>query len=133
MVNHQFVCLYLQDAHHVLKRFGRDGSFLGEIGLPMIGSVVTLNGQREDKELFYAFQSFVCPTTIYRYDFETDASQILFTPPIQFDFSPYVTRQVFATSKDGTRVPMFLVHRQELTVQPRSPRCSTVTAGSTYP
>jgi prolyl oligopeptidase len=114
LVNHQFICMYLQDAHHVLKRFGRDGSFLGEIGLPMIGSVVTLNGRREDKELFYAFQSFVCPTTIYRYDFESDTSQVLFAPPIQFDFSPYVTRQVYAVSKDGTRVPVFLVHRQDL-------------------
>jgi prolyl oligopeptidase len=118
MVNHQFVCLYLQDAHHVLKRYGRDGSFLGEISLPMIGSVVMLNGQRKDKELFYAFQSFVCPTTIYRYDFEGDASLTLFTPPIQFDFSPYVTRQVFATSKDGTRLPLFLVHRKELPPAP---------------
>jgi len=119
MVNHQFVCLYLQDAHHALKRFGRDGSFLGEIGLPMIGSVVTLSGRRADKELFYAFQSFVCPTTIYCYDFGDDASLTLFSPPIQFDFSPYVTRQVFAMSKDGTRVPMFLVHRQELQAAPQ--------------
>ena len=119
MVNHQFVCLYLQDAHHVLKRFGRDGSFLGEISLPMIGSVVTLNGQRSDKELFYAFQSFVCPTTIFRYDFGSGASQALFTPPIQFDFSPYVTRQVFATSQDGTRVAMFLVHREGMPEGPQ--------------
>ena len=119
IVNHQFVCLYLQDAHHVLKRFGRDGSFLGEISLPMIGSVVTLNGQRSDKELFYAFQSFVCPTIIYRYDFESGVSQALFTPPIQFDFSPYVTRQVFTTSQDGTRVAMFLVHREGMPEGPQ--------------
>jgi prolyl oligopeptidase len=113
MVHHQLVCLYLHDAHHALKRFGCDGSFQGEISLPMIGSVIALHGRREDKELFYAFQSFVCPTTIYRYDFEADASQALFRPSIQFDFSPYVTRQVFATSQDGTRVPLFLVHRQD--------------------
>jgi len=119
MVNHQFVCLYLQDAHHTLKRFGRDGSFLGEMGLPMIGSVVMLNGQREDREMFYAFQSFVCPNIVYRYDFSGDTSQVLFAPPIHFDFSSYVTRQVFATSKDGTRVPMFLVHRQGLPADPQ--------------
>ncbi len=114
MVNHQFVCQYLQDAHHVLKRFGQDGGFLGEIGLPMIGSVMALHGRGKDTELFYAFQSFVCPPTLFRYDFARDASQTLFTPPVQFDFSPYITRQVFATSKDGTRVPLFLVHRREL-------------------
>jgi prolyl oligopeptidase len=119
MVNHQFICLYLQDAHHVLKRYERDGSFLGEIGLPMIGSVVTLYGRREDKELFYAFQSFVCPTTIYRYDFAEDASQVLHKPIIQFDLNLYDTRKVFATSQDGTRVPMFLVHRKDLPPTPQ--------------
>jgi prolyl oligopeptidase len=119
MVNHQFVCMYLQDAHHALKRYGQDGSFLGAINLPMIGSVVSLNGQREDEELFYAFQSFACPTTIYRYDFRTDTSQVLFTPPIQFDFSPYVTRQVFVTSKDGARLPMFLVQRKDIPSTPQ--------------
>jgi prolyl oligopeptidase len=119
MANHEFVCRYLHDAHHLLKRYSREGAFLGEIGLPMIGSVVMLNGQRKDKELFYAFQSFACPTTIFRYDFETGLSQTLFTPPIHFDFSPYVTRQVFATSKDGTRVSLFLVHRRDLPVGPQ--------------
>jgi prolyl oligopeptidase len=119
MVNHQFVCLILQDAHHLLKRYARDGGFLGEISLPMIGSVVTLNGRRSDDELFYAFQSFVCPTTIFRYDFNRDASQTLFAPPIRFDFSPYVTRQEFITSRDGTRLPMFLVQRSQL---PQSPQ-----------
>lgn len=118
MVNHQFICLYLQDAHHTLKRFARDGSFLGEIGLPMIGSVMELHGRRKDTELFYAFQSFVCPNTIFRYDFSRGTSQTLFTPPIQFDFNTYTTRQTYATSKDGTRVPMFLVHRKQLSQGP---------------
>jgi prolyl oligopeptidase len=118
MVNDQFVGLYLHDAHHRLERFGRDGTPLGEIRLPMIGSVVALNGERRDRELFYAFQSFVCPTTIYRYDFQRGDSEVIFTPPINFDFTPYVTRQVFTTSKDGARIPMFLVHKRELPDSP---------------
>lgn len=119
MVNDQFVVLYLHDAHHRIRRFALDGTFLGEIGLPTLGSIVVMpnwgfNGGRSDEELFYAFQSFAVPTTIYRYDFQRDASETLFAPPIDFDFSPYETRQVFVTSKDGTQVPMFLVHRRGL-------------------
>ena len=119
MVNDQFICLYLHDAHHLLRRYNLDGSLAGEIGLPGIGSIVgltdwDLHGERQDDELFYAFHSFASPPTVYRYDFTIEASQSLFTPPIQFDFSPYETRQVFATSKDGTQVPMFLTARRDV-------------------
>jgi prolyl oligopeptidase len=120
IVSNQFVCVYLHDAYHKLLRFALDGAPLGEIMLPMIGTVFHnfenwgFNGGRRDHELFYAFQSFICPTTIYCYDFWADTNTLLSTPPIKFDFSPYIVRQVFATSKDGTHIPMFLVHRSDL-------------------
>lgn len=127
IVKDQFVAIYLHDAYHQMRRFRIDGTPLGEIKLPMIGSIIYdsdnwgFNGGRHDPDLFYAFQSFACPTTIYRYDFATDTSQVLFTPPIAFDFSPYVTRQVFVSSKDGTRIPMFLVHRRDMPASPPQP------------
>ena len=119
LVNDQFVIIYMHDAHELLRRFGLDGTPLGEIPLPTLGSVSlayipTLAGKREDKELFYLFHSFAHPVTVFRYDFQSGRSEALFTPPIQFDFSPYVTRQVFVPGKDGTQVPMFLVHRKDL-------------------
>ena len=103
----------------VLRRYGLDGAPLGEIPLPTLGSIVLMenwgfNGSRRDRELFIAFQSFAWPTSIYRYILRQEGLETLFTPPIQFDFSPYVTRQVFVSSKDGTRVPLFLIHRREL-------------------
>ncbi len=112
MVHDSFVALYLHHAHHQLKIFNRDGAPVGEIALPTIGSILSLNGRREDDELFYSFNSFVYPPTIYRYDFKENITELLAAPRIDFDFAPYQTRQVFVTSKDGTRVPMFLVHKR---------------------
>jgi prolyl oligopeptidase len=62
--------------------------------------------------MFYAFHSFIHPLTIFRYDLNTNESEIIFQPPIEFNFEDYETEQVFVTSKDGTKVPMFLNHRK---------------------
>jgi prolyl oligopeptidase len=119
MVSNQFLCLYLHDAYHRMEYFDIDGKPAGEIPLPTMGSIVlmpdwTFNGEREDDDLFFAFQSFAHPTTIYRYDFIRAESSILYSPPIDFDFSAYEIRQVFVNSRDGTPVPMFLVQRRDL-------------------
>lgn len=127
MVNNQFVTLHLRDAHHEIRRFALDGAPLGEIPLPTLGSIQAdvggagLNGEREDSELFYAFASFAQPVTVYRYDLTNGQSSVVFAPSLAFDFSPYETRQVFVTSKDGARVPMFLVHRRGLARDGRNP------------
>ena len=126
IINDQFVTIYLHDAHELLKRFALNGTLLGEIQLPTLGSVTygyasTLAGRREDREMFYLFHSFAHPMTVFRYDFEAGRSDVIFKPSIQFDFSPYVMRQVFVTSKDGTKVPMFLVHRADLKPDGQNP------------
>jgi prolyl oligopeptidase len=120
LVNNQFVALYLRDAHHQLRRFDLEGEFLGEIALPGLGSIVSTNlnlslfGERKDRELFFAFHSFVNPPTVYRYDFIQEVSELLEVPAIDFDFSQYETQQVFINSKDGTRLTLYLVHRPGL-------------------
>ena len=126
IINNQFVAIYLHDAHELLKCFSLDGNLLGEIKLPTLGSVTygygsTLAGRREDKEMFYLFHSFVHPVTVFRYDFENGISEEIFKPSIQFDFTPYITRQVFVTSKDGTKVPMFLIHHTDLKLNGQNP------------
>jgi prolyl oligopeptidase len=127
MVHDEFIALYLHDAHHRLARFDLAGRPLGEIRLPTLGAIpsngsfLNLTGRREDDELFYGFWSFLYPVTIFRYDFEREASEQLFAPALDFDASPYITRQVFATSKDGTQVPMFLTHRRDLAPGDQNP------------
>jgi prolyl oligopeptidase len=119
IINNQFVTIYLQDAHELIKCFSLSGKFLREISLPTLGSVTygyesTLAGRRTDKEMYYLFHSFAFPVSVFRYDFEGGISEVIFKPSIDFDFSPYDTRQVFANSRDGTRVPMFLVQRKDM-------------------
>jgi prolyl oligopeptidase len=126
IINDKFVTIYLHDAHELLKVFSLDGTFLGDIPLPTLGSVTlayvpTLAGRREDKEMFFLFHSFAHPVTVFSYDFETGEVEEIFRPSIQFDFSPYITRQVFATSKDGTKIPIFLVHRADLKLDGQNP------------
>lgn len=126
IIHDQFIAIYLHDAHELIKRFSLDGTPQGEVSLPTLGSVTygyssTIAGRRKDNEMFYLFHSFAVPTTVFCYDFKTGESRELFAPEIQFDFSPYVTRQVFATSKDGTRVPMFLVHRKGIHLDGENP------------
>ena len=121
LLGDEFVCLVMQDASHRLKRYSLSGEYRGDVGLPTLGSVVALNAERDDAQLFYSFTSFLHPTTSYRYDAATGASETLYAPELAFDATPYTTRQVFATSPDGTRVPMFLVHRKDLQIDGRNP------------
>ncbi|HEY5728814.1 MAG TPA: prolyl oligopeptidase family serine peptidase [Anaerolineales bacterium] len=119
MVNNQFTALYNEDAHHVLRLFKLDGSPDGEIPFPALGSVVQINdlgihASREEYELFFTFQSFLYPTTVYRYTFETRSVDPIYSPELDFDPSTYETSQVLVTSKDGTQVPMYLTHKKGL-------------------
>jgi prolyl oligopeptidase len=120
MVNDEFNVVYLHDAHHLIKRYDRAGSLVGSIDLPVIGSIPSLayelniTGERTHKELFYSFWSFLYPPAVYRFAFEEGHSELLYEPSLDFEHDPFVTRQVFATSKDGTRIPMFLTHRKDL-------------------
>ena len=112
IIHNTFVVNYLHDAHSRLRLFGLDGRPGREVALPTLGSVSDISGERQDAEMFYAFTSFLYPTTIFRYDFATGTSSVFKAPTIDFDPSGYETEQVFYRSKDGTRVPMFLTHRR---------------------
>ena len=114
VLNNQFVAFYLKDAHTQIKVFDLDGRFVKEIELPGIGSAGGFSGKRHDTETFYSFTGFTTPTTIYRYDFTTDTSEIFRQPEVPFNPEDYETRQVFYSSKDGTQIPLFITHRKGL-------------------
>lgn len=126
MVGERFAALYLHNAHHLIRLFTLDGSPDGQVALPTLGSVNTvygpsLSGERQHRQMYYVFSSFVHPMAVFEYDFDRRASRAIFVPPIRFDFSPYETRQVFASSKDGTQVPMFVVHRKDIKLDGDNP------------
>ena len=121
MLQSEFICLYLQDASHRLRRYRTDGEALGELELPGLGSVEALNAERSSTELFYSFTSFLEPSQSFRFELSTGEPQKLGSPTLNFDADAYTVRQTFATSKDGTRVPLFLVHKRGLELNGQNP------------
>jgi len=114
-VHGEFVASYLHDAHSRVVRYTREGRPVGEITLPALGSAAELSVESaRDHELFFSFTSTLQPTTIYRHDFQSGRTEVFQASTLRFDPSGYETEQVFYTSKDGTRIPMFLTHRRGL-------------------
>src|ERR1019366_8151020 len=112
MAGHRLITQTREDVKSRLRVFGADGKLLGNITLPGIGTVNALSSRNDTPELFYGFTSFLSPSTVYRYDFKTHASTAFQPPKVPFDAAPYETKQVFYTSKDGTRVPMFITAKK---------------------
>lgn len=121
ILNHQFVTFYLKDAYTQIKVFDLNGTFVREVELPGIGSAGGFGGKRHETETFYSFTSFTTPTTIYRYDMVSGESSVFRQPTVDFNPDEYETKQVFYTSKDGTRVPMFITHKQGLELNGNNP------------
>jgi prolyl oligopeptidase len=113
-VGGRFFVNWMRDAHSAVEIFDGQGRRVKQLRLPGLGTAVGFNGRPASKETFYVFTSFGYPATIYRYDFETGRSSVWRRPKVDFDPAAWETMQVFYASKDGTRVPMFIVHRHGL-------------------
>ena len=109
LVGAKLIAQYLVDAKSNVEVFGLDGTPQGGVELPGIGSAGGFGGAPDEDETFYAFSSYNRPTTVYRYDVATGESEVWAQPEVSFDPDDFVVEQKFYTSKDGTRVPMFLV------------------------
>ena len=112
LVGNLFLAEYLKDARSQVKLFAMNGRLVSELELPGIGSADGFSGKRTDTETFYSFSSFAVPPSIYRFDLVTRESTLLRRAKVDMVPEDYVTEQVFYTSKDGTRVPMFLTYKK---------------------
>lgn len=121
MVDNQLVTEYLADARSVVKVTDLNGKPVREIALPGIGSVGGFGAKRGDSETFYSFTGFTTPTTIYRLDMKTGRSTVFRQPKLQFNPADYETRQQFYTSRDGTKVPMFIVSKKGIKLDGSNP------------
>lgn len=112
MVGGKLFVGYLKDASTRIYQYKPDGTLEYEVSLPAIGSAYGVGGFSDDTYAFYDFYSFTYPACIYRYDLATGNSEVFkkSTPNAKLD--DFETEQVFYTSKDGTKVPMFLVHKK---------------------
>jgi len=121
IIHDTFVANYMHDASSRLRLFTLEGRLVKDLPLPTLGSIGAISGERKDDEMFYAFTSFLYPTTIFRYDFKSGGTSVFKAPTIDFDPSGYETKQVFYSSKDGTRVPMFITHKKGLHLDGSNP------------
>jgi prolyl oligopeptidase len=120
-VDQKFVLNYLRDAYTQVRLYDLTGKLVREVQFPGIGTAEGFGGKTTDKEAFYAFTGFTTPTTIYRYDTTTGKSSVFRQPKVDFNPADFETKQVFYTSKDGTRVPMFLTYKKGLKLDGNNP------------
>jgi prolyl oligopeptidase len=120
--------VYLVDVQSRVRLFGLDGTAQGEIPLPEPGSVTGtgsgqggLSARTDGHEIYLNFVSYLRPATIYRYDLKRGALEPFHPPRSTFDASKYETRTLFYTSKDGTRVPLFVTLRKGARLDGRNP------------
>lgn len=112
---------YIVDVKTQVKQFDSKGKLIRNVELPGIGSADGFNGEENDRELYYSFTSFTYPTTIFKYDIAAGNSTLYSRPKVDFNPEDYETRQVFYTSKDGTKVPMFIVHKKGIVLNGKNP------------
>jgi prolyl oligopeptidase len=120
-VNGKFVVTFLKDAQNVIQIFNKYGSYEKDVSLPFIGSLIELTINKEGGELYFGMASFLHPTTVYKYDLVRGQLQVFAESKLSVDVSAFETTQVFYTSKDGTRVPMFLTHKKGLPLDGQNP------------
>ncbi|MGQ0627558.1 MAG: prolyl oligopeptidase family serine peptidase, partial [Phycisphaerales bacterium] len=120
-VGNHLICQYLKDAASQVKVFDLAGKPIRTVDLPGIGTAGGFGGKRTDTETFYSFTGYTTPPTIYSYDVASGKSTVYKQAKVDFDPAQYETKQVFYTSKDGTKVPMFISHKKGLALDGSNP------------
>ncbi|MNK24463.1 Prolyl endopeptidase precursor [compost metagenome] len=112
---------YMQDAVSVIKQYDYNGKLVRNIELPGVGTAGGFGGKKDEKILYYSFTNYITPGTIYSYDPKTGKSAVYQKPKVDFNSEDYVSKQVFYTSKDGTKVPMIITYKKDLKLDGTNP------------
>lgn len=105
---------YMHNASTEVRIYKEDGTFIQNLDLPGIGTAGSISGKRKDPKAYYSFTSFIRPTTIFELDVPTLDSKVFRSPKVDFDFDKYETVQEWYTSKDGTKIPIFITKKKGL-------------------
>ncbi|WP_369999310.1 prolyl oligopeptidase family protein [Winogradskyella sp.] len=116
-----FFAEYMVDAVSKVLQYDYDGKLVREVELPGVGSAGGFGAKKEEKELYYSFTNYVTPGSIYKYDIENGTSELYRKPDIDFNPNDYESKQIFYTSKDGTKVPMIITHKKGLELNGKNP------------
>jgi prolyl oligopeptidase len=117
----KFIALYLDDVQHKIKVFDTEGNEIKDVELPGAGTVTVLNGESKSPTLMFGFTSYTSPETIYEYNLETQVTSTFFEPNVDIDLDNLVSELQFYESKDGTKIPMYLVHNIGLSKNKKNP------------
>ncbi|WP_353124479.1 prolyl oligopeptidase family serine peptidase [Parapedobacter pyrenivorans] len=112
---------YLKDATSMVQQYDRNGRLERAIELPDVGSAAGFSAKMDDKELYYSFTSYVYPPTIFKYNIASGTSELYKASGVDFDPMKYESKQVFYTSKDGTKIPMIITHKKGLELDGHNP------------
>jgi len=121
LVGGKIIATYMQDAKTVVKVMNLEGNETGTVTLPGIGTASGFGGKFDDEETFFTFSSFNSPTMISRLDVRTGEVEVFKAPKVAMNPDDYIVQQVFYSSSDGTRVPMFIAHRKDVVPDGNTP------------
>ncbi|MGI9527508.1 MAG: prolyl oligopeptidase family serine peptidase [Weeksellaceae bacterium] len=116
-----FFAQYLKDASDQVLQYSYQGDLIREIKLPGLGSAGGFSSKKDEKELYYSFTNYVYPTSIFKYDVISGESELYQKPNINFNPEDFVSKQVFYTSTDGTKVPMTITHKKGIKLDGKNP------------
>ena len=116
-----FFAQYVKDAVSMVLQYDYNGKLMREIALPGVGTVSGFGGKKDEKILYYSFSNYITPGSIYMYEPKKGKSLIYTKPKVDFNTDAYESKQVFYTSKDGTRIPMIITHKKGLVLDGKNP------------
>ena len=116
-----FFAHYLKDAVTQIQQLDKTGKKVRDILLPGVGSAGGFSGKKDETEVYYVFSNYITPTTSYKFDLETGKSELYIKPAIKFNPENYESKQVFYSSKDGTKVPMIITYKKGLKLDGKNP------------
>jgi len=105
---------YLKDVVNYIYVYDRTGKILKEVAMPTLGSISGLGGEKDSEKIYFQLNSHIAPPTVYEYNIKTDKYQIFFKSKNNDDRMEVISEQVFFKSKDGTKIPMFLIYKKGL-------------------
>lgn len=121
MVGGHLILTYLHDAHSLVRVASTEGREIREVELPGLGTVAGFGGEFKDPETYFSFTGFTTPLVIFKYNVADGKAEMVRQTKVDVDTSNYVTQQVFYPSTDGTPVPMFIVHRKDISMDGSNP------------
>ena len=134
LIGGELIATYMHDAHSQVRRYSLTGKLLGSVELPGLGSVSGFAGHLDDAVTYFDFSSFTKPPSVYRYEVADGTSSTWRSPTLSaYDPAQYETRQVFYTSEDDTRIPMFISARKGLVLKGDNPTILTAYGGFNIP